>query len=159
MNIPYGLTLIVTLALATAWLALRAKKRGMKTAPVFTGVLFGTALASVLAKLLYVLLLSGKVWPRHGWASLIRLEAAEFSVIGGALGMVLGMILAAKIHRIQTARMLSLFAPGPSSYSRSQLSCHLPVKEPFSSVTSSQSVYCSTPPMVTSRRYCHFAFP
>ncbi|MBR3017410.1 MAG: prolipoprotein diacylglyceryl transferase [Clostridia bacterium] len=111
MNIPYGLTLIVTLALATAWLALRAKKRGMKTAPVFTGVLFGTALAFVLAKLLYVLLLSGKVWPRHGWASLIRLEAAEFSVIGGALGMVLGMILAAKIHRIQTARMLSLFAP------------------------------------------------
>ncbi|MBR5110369.1 MAG: prolipoprotein diacylglyceryl transferase [Clostridia bacterium] len=111
MNVPYALTLLITLLLAAAWLAARAKKRGMKTAPVFTGVLFGAALACILAKLLYVLLLSSKVWPRYGWASLIRLDAAEFSVIGGALGMVLGMVLAAKVYHVQTARMLSLFAP------------------------------------------------
>ena len=111
MNVPYGLTLIGTLALATVWLVLRAKKRGMKTAPVFTGILLGAALAFALAKLVYVLLLSSKVWPRYGWGSLIRMEAAEFSVIGGALGMVLGMALSAKLHHVDTARLLSLFAP------------------------------------------------
>ncbi|MBR3108179.1 MAG: hypothetical protein IKH30_13530 [Clostridia bacterium] len=111
MNVPYVLTLLVTWALATGWLALRAKKRGMKTAPVFIGVLLGSALAFVLAKVLYLALLSGRVWPRYGWASLIHLDAAEFSVIGGALGMTLGMALSAKLYKIQPARLLSLFAP------------------------------------------------
>ena len=111
MNIPYGLTLTAALLLSAVWLVLRAKKRGIGTAPVFTGLLFGVALAAALAKLLYVLLLFGKVWPRYGWASLIRLDAAEFSVFGGALGMTLGMALSAKLHRVDTARMLSLFAP------------------------------------------------
>ena len=111
MNVPYVLTLLATLALAAGWLALRAKKRGMQAAPVFSGVFFGVALAFVLSKGLYVVLLNDRVWPRYGWASLIRLDAVEFSVIGGALGMTLGMALGAKLYHVQSGRMLSLFAP------------------------------------------------
>ena len=111
MNIAYWLFLLLSLALGTAWLAVRANKRGMKLAPVFTGVLLGAVLAFVVAKALYTVLLSNKVWPRYGWASLIRLEASEFSFIGGCLGMVLGMVISARLHKIQPARLLSLFAP------------------------------------------------
>ena len=111
MNIAYWLFLLLSLALCTAWLAVRANKRGMKLAPVFTGVLLGAVLAFVVAKALYTVLLSSKVWPRYGWASLIRLEASEFSFIGGCLGMVLGMVISARLHKIQPARLLSLFAP------------------------------------------------
>ena len=103
--------MLASLALGTAWLAVRAKKRGMKSAPVFTGILLGAPLAFVLAKVLYTLLLSSKVWPRYGWASLVRMDPAEFSFIGGCLGMVLGMALSAKLHQIQASRLLSLFAP------------------------------------------------
>ena len=111
MNIAYWLFLLLSLTLCTAWLAVRANKRGMKLAPVFTGVLLGAVLAFVVAKALYTVLLSSKVWPRYGWASLIRLEASEFSFIGGCLGMVLGMVISARLHKIQPAGLLSLFAP------------------------------------------------
>ena len=111
MNIAYWLILFASLALGTAWLAIRANKRGIKFAPVFTGVLLGAVLAFVLAKVLYTLLLSNKVWPRYGWASLVRMDPAEFSFVGGCLGMVLGMALSAKLHQIQVSRLLSLFAP------------------------------------------------
>ena len=111
MNIAYWLILLASLALGTAWLAVRANKRGMKLAPVFTGVLLGSLLALALAKIVYTVLLSNKVWPRYGWASLVRLEASEFSFIGGCLGMVLGMAASAKLHNIQPTRLLSLFAP------------------------------------------------
>ena len=111
MNTAYWLSLLAALLLSASWMVLRAKKRGMKTAPVFTGILFGTALAFVVAKGLFTALLSEKVWPRYGWASLVRMDAAEFSFIGGCLGMTLGMALSAKLHKIQPARLLSLFAP------------------------------------------------
>lgn len=111
MNIFYWISLLAALALGTVWTALRAKKRGMKTAPVFTGFLLGTLLAFVLAKGLYVALLPGKVFPRYGAASLWRMEAPEFSFIGGCLGMVLGMALGAKLHHIRAAKLLSVFAP------------------------------------------------
>ena len=111
MNVPYVLTLIVTFVLAAAWLAFRAKKRGTKTAPVFAGLFLGAALALALSKVLYTILLSNKVWPRYGWASLLRMDAAEFSFIGGCLGMVLGMALSAKLFHLRPALLLSLFAP------------------------------------------------
>ena len=111
MNTFYWLTLLVTLLVSMAWLAIRAKKRGMNTAPVFTGALFGAALALAMSKVLYAVLLSSKVWPRYGWASLLRMDAAEFSFIGGCLGMTLGMVLSAKLFKIRAAKLLSLFAP------------------------------------------------
>ena len=89
MNKAYWFTLLAVFLASTAWLMLRAKKRGMKIAPVFTGVLLGAALALALSKALYTVLLSNRVWPRYGWASLLRMDAAEFSFIGGCLGMVL----------------------------------------------------------------------
>ena len=111
MNNAYWFLMLASLVLGTAWLAIRANKRGMKLAPVFTGVLLGSMLAFVLAKGLYTLLLSSKVWPRYGWASLVRLEASEFSFIGGCLGMALGMVISAKLNKIQVSGLLSLFAP------------------------------------------------
>ena len=111
MNKAYWFTLLAVFLASTAWLMLRAKKRGMKIAPVFTGVLLGAALALALSKALYTVLLSNRVWPRYGWASLLRMDAAEFSFIGGCLGMVLGVALGAKLHRICPPIMLSLFAP------------------------------------------------
>ena len=111
MNVPYVLTLIVTFVLAAVWLVFRAKKRGTKTAPVFAGLFLGAALALALSKVLYTILLSNKVWPRYGWASLLRMDAAEFSFIGGCLGMVLGMALSAKLCHVRIAKLLSLFAP------------------------------------------------
>ena len=111
MNTAYWISLLATLLAGTAWLVFRANKRGMKTAPVFTGVLSGAVLAFALAKLLFIALLSSKVWHRYGWASLLRLDAAEFSFIGGCLGMMLGMAISAKIHGVQLPCLLSLFAP------------------------------------------------
>ncbi len=111
MNRAYWFTLLAVFLASTAWLMLRAKKRGMKIAPVFTGVLLGAALALALSKALYTVLLSNRVWPRYGWASLLRMDAAEFSFIGGCLGMALGVALGAKLHKIDPPKMLSLFAP------------------------------------------------
>ena len=111
MNTAYWISLLAVLLAGTAWILFRAKKRGMKTAPVFTGILLGAVLAFVLAKLLFIALLSNKVWPRYGWASLLRLDATEFSFIGGCLGMTLGMALSAKLCHVRIAKLLSLFAP------------------------------------------------
>lgn len=107
----YAITLAASAALSCGWTCLRAKKRGMKTAPVFTGFLLGAVLAAVCAKALYVALMAYAVWPRFGIGVFLRLEAAEFSFVGGCLGMALGMMLGARIHRTAIAPMLSLFAP------------------------------------------------
>lgn len=111
MNTNYAVILLVTVLLGTAWLTARAIKRGMKTAPVFTGILLGAALALALSKALYVALMSGRVWPRYGWAAFLRMDATEFSFFGGCLGAVLGMMLSAKIYGINQGQFLSLFAP------------------------------------------------
>lgn len=107
----YWITISVSVLLGMAWMAARANKRGMKTAPVFIGTALGVALAFLLAKTLYVALMAGKVWPRYGVRSFLRMDETEFSFLGGCLGMVLGMALTAKRFKIRSGLLLSAFAP------------------------------------------------
>lgn len=58
----------------------------------------------------------------------------------------------------QSAKRVRRFSPTPLLF-LSHLSDHVPLKVPFISGTSSQSVYCSCPSMVTICRDCHLRIP
>ena len=111
MNVEYMTCLLATAVLSAAWLALRLKKQGMNPISGVVGMVFAIGLGAVMAKLFYVTLLIERVWPRFGWEAFIRVRASEFSFLGGGVGVVVGMLLAAKATRQDWKRYLDAFAP------------------------------------------------
>lgn len=63
------------------------------------------------AKLVYVLAMAGSQFPRYGLGALIRINAEEFSVFGGALGVIGAVLLAARLLRQDGITALDRFAP------------------------------------------------
>lgn len=111
MNLPYLITMAVTALLGTGWLMIRLQNRGMKKAPALCGLVFSALLGWAFAKLFYVVLLFGRVWPRFGWEAFLRWKSTEFSFFGGGVGVLLGMVLSARLFKVNGKEFLSVFAP------------------------------------------------
>lgn len=92
-------------------LLLRLNRRGMPLGSGVLGWAVSCALAFLCAKVFYVLLLFGRVWPRYGWEALTRMKGEEFCFFFGCVGAVLGMALTARIGKINVGRFLDAFAP------------------------------------------------
>ena len=102
----YCLCLSGALLLAIGLLALR---RGPRLA--LTGLILGGAMGVALSKLLYFLLMLPYVWPRWGFAALLRTDPATFSFFGLCLGLCLGVALAARLTGRAAAQIMDGFAP------------------------------------------------
>ncbi len=111
MNPEYTFALAVTALLSTGLLILRLRKRRMKIAPALCGLFLSAALGLVFAKVLYVALLFHRVWPRYEWEAFLQFRGAEFSFFGGCAGVLLGMLLSARLFREDARRFMTAFAP------------------------------------------------
>lgn len=63
------------------------------------------------ARLLYVLAMAGSQFSHYGLGALLRFNAEEFSVFGGALGVTAAVLLAARLLKQPIAPTLDCFAP------------------------------------------------
>ena len=73
--------------------------------------LAGLGLGVLLAKILYFVLMLPYVWPRWGFATLLRTDPATFSFFGLCLGLCLGVALAARLTGRAAAQIMDGCAP------------------------------------------------
>lgn len=92
-----------------AAMGLLALRRGPRTA--LTALAPGGVLGALLAKVLYFVLMLPYVWPRWGFAALLRMDPATFSFFGLCLGLCLGVALAARLTGHAAAQTMDGFAP------------------------------------------------
>ena len=93
-------------------LQLRELKR-FALVPAGLSLILGVTLGFVLSKAFYLLGTLGNPISIYGAEALIRLEPQEFSFFGGALGYVLGVMLAARLSGLPVREALDHFAlPG-----------------------------------------------
>ena len=102
----YCCCLLGTLLAAMGLLALR---RGPRLA--LPALVLGGGLGVLLAKILYFVLMLPYVWPRWGFATLLRTDPATFSFFGLCLGLCLGVALAARLTGRAAAQTMDGFAP------------------------------------------------
>lgn len=95
--------------LATLLFALRLGKG--KAAQAFLTLGLMIPLGFIGAKLVYVLAMAGSQFSRYGLGALLRINAEEFSVFGGALGVIDAVLLAARLLRQDGITALDAFAP------------------------------------------------
>ncbi|MBR6525330.1 MAG: prolipoprotein diacylglyceryl transferase [Clostridia bacterium] len=108
---PCLVYLIPGVLLCTLLFSLLLKKADMPRSAAWTTLLAGAVLGFVMSKLVYVLCLISRLYPRYGMGAFTRMTLTEFSFVGGALGAVLGAVLCAGVHRIPVKKMLDVFAP------------------------------------------------
>ena len=108
---PCLVYLIPGVLLCTLLFSLLLKKADMPRSAAWTTLLAGAVLGFVMSKLVYVLCLISRLYPRYGMGAFTRMTLTELSFVGGALGVVLGAVLCAGVHRIPVKKMLDVFAP------------------------------------------------
>lgn len=111
MNLPYFLTLLAGALCVTGLFCCLLKSRGMKMRCAAVSLPLSAVCGFVCAKVLYFLLMIGREWLYYGLSGLLRFGEDQFSFLGGCLGAVIGVILAAKITGQPVARALDAFAP------------------------------------------------
>lgn len=111
MNQSYLLLLSFGAVICAFLFAWRLKKRGLSVMCAPLALAAGIVLGVVLAKVLYCLMMFSSQFKRYGLEALLRTKPAEFSFVGGCLGAVLGVCLAAKLLRMPIAKTLDAFAP------------------------------------------------
>lgn len=111
MNGNYWVCTAAAAIAAYGWLAVRLRRRGMKPWSAGVGLPLSALLGAVMGKLFYVVLLFDRVWMWYGAEALWRMNAAEFSFFGGALGVLLAMALTARLTGQKIKPFLSAFAP------------------------------------------------
>lgn len=107
MNSTYLLALTLGALLCAGLFAWRLKsvKPALVTLPI------AIVLAAVMAKAVYYLAKLPEQFDNYGLGGLLRTRPAEFSFIGGCLGVVLAVLLAARLLRRSALPMLDAFAP------------------------------------------------
>lgn len=107
MNSTYFLFLAVGAALCTGLYAWRLKS----AKPALVTLPLAIVLAAVMAKAVYFLAKLPEQFDNYGLGGILRTRPAEFSFVGGCLGVVLAVLLAAKLLRRPALPMLDAFAP------------------------------------------------
>lgn len=108
---PYVILLLCGAALSTVLFARQLRKHHLPGKLALTALFFSALLGFVLGKVVYVLSLASRMFPRYGANAFLRMAFAEFSFVGAAMGAVLGVVLAGRIHRARTLPVLDAFAP------------------------------------------------
>ena len=90
-------------------MGLLALRRGPRLA--LLALPMGGTLGLLLAKVFYFVLMLPYVWPRWGFAALLRTDPATFSFFGLCLGLCLGVALAARLTGRAAAQTMDGFAP------------------------------------------------
>lgn len=111
MNATYLLALLIGAVLCAglfAWKLGGGKKAGTALIALPLGIVLGT----VMARLTYFALEFRDMYVRYdGFGGLLSLKPGEFSFIGGCLGVVLAVLLAAKLTHQKALPVLDAFAP------------------------------------------------
>lgn len=111
MNTNYLIILGIGVVICTLLFAWRLKKRGQPEWCAAAALPLGVVFGLVLSKLLYFVLQFSRVFRRYGFAALLRDKASEFSFVGGCLGVILAVCLAAHLFRQPVLKTLDSFAP------------------------------------------------
>lgn len=107
----YLMAVAASLLLAMGLYALMLGKNGLPKWIAAIALPLSAVLSFVLGKGLYVLLQLDYVWPRWGWASLLKMDPTQFSFLGGVIGALLGVFLAGEIGKAPRKKNLDVFAP------------------------------------------------
>lgn len=111
MNGSYFLFLTIGAVLCTGLFAWRLRRIGMKAAGAFITLPLAAVLCMTASKLGFFLLDFGEQFQTYGFEALLRTRPAEFSFVSGCAGMVLAVLLGAKISRQPAVASLDAFAP------------------------------------------------
>ena len=105
--IPFLVGIAVAFIAAALLFASGLKHRHISRAVVLPAVLVGILISIVLGKLLYVVFHIYQAFLDHSW---FRLNPEEFSFTGILIGVVLGVVLIAKLQKLSAAAVLDCFA-------------------------------------------------
>ncbi len=111
MNLTYFVTLLIGAVLCAGLFSWKLSRAGLKPAAAWLTLPLAVLLGLAASKVVYFLLEFRDQFVTYGWAGLLTDRPKEFSFIGGALGVVLAVILVSRWARQPVWRMLDAFAP------------------------------------------------
>lgn len=112
MNTTYFLALMIGAVLCAGLFAWKLHRAGLKTASAWIALPLSCVLGLVMARVAYFALEFRDMYVKHdGFAGLLSRNPQEFSIIGGCLGVVLAILLTAKITHQRALPVLDAFAP------------------------------------------------
>ena len=97
----------VLVAFGIVVLEARLRARNVRYLPILPAIVLG----AVLSKVTYVVLHWHYAFPHWGWGAFTVLRPDTFCFFGGAVGVVLGVIISAKLTHQRVLPVLDAFAP------------------------------------------------
>ena len=112
MTATYILALMIGAVICTGLFAWKLRRAGLKTTIVWTALPLTLTLGFLMSKILYfVLELRDQLVRYDGVGGLFSIVPREFSFIGGCIGVIGAVMLAAKIKEQKVLPVLDAFAP------------------------------------------------
>lgn len=111
MNGTYFLGLALGAAVCTGLFAWRLHRRGMNPRTALLALPVAILLGLVMSKVGYFLLELRDQYARYGMAGLLTDRPSEFSFVSGCFGVVLAVIIAARVMKLRPMQALDAFAP------------------------------------------------
>lgn len=111
MNSSYFLFLTIGTVICTGLFAWRLQRNGLKKTTAAAALPLLVLLGVASAKLFYCLVKLPEQIDNYGLGALIRTSPAEFSFVGGCAGVVLAVLLAARLTKQKAGAVLDAFAP------------------------------------------------
>lgn len=111
MNGTYFLCLLAGALVCSGLFAWRLRGRGVKPLLALVALPIAVVLAATLSKAVYFLAKLPEQLDNYGLGGLLRTRPAEFSFVGGCIGVVLAVIIAARLLKKPALMALDAFAP------------------------------------------------
>lgn len=111
MNTTYLLSLMIGAVLCTGLFAWTLSRHKLPAATALYALPLGILLGTVCSKVLFVLMKAPEQFDNYGMAAFLRTQPAEFTFVGGCVGVVLAVMLAARLCKQPVAKALDAFAP------------------------------------------------
>ena len=111
MNGTYFLALLAGALLCSVLFGWRLQRQGLKPHLAAAAMPVSVVVAAIMAKVVYFLAKLPEQLDNYGIAGLLRTRPAEFSFVGGCIGVVLVLILMAKVIGKPVLLVLDAFAP------------------------------------------------
>ena len=110
-NVSYFIIMAAGLILSFSLYSVRLRRRKLPAGLGWTTLFFSLPLGYFFAKLIFLIVRFKATVAVHGLAAFIRVLPEEFSFVGGALGVVLAVVMCAKLRRLSVPQALDAFAP------------------------------------------------
>lgn len=111
MNTSYIFSLLIGAVICTGLFACTLSRRKSALSPAFCALPLGIILGTVCSKVLFVLMKAQEQLDNYGLAAFLRTQPAEFTFVGGCIGVVLAVCLAARLCKQPVSSTLDAFAP------------------------------------------------